>query len=359
MIRHSSSHLKTSDFDYVSRVARTNFVGEGPLVARFRECLSSRFGRSGTLLTNSGTAALEIALHQLRKAWSQRRHVVVSSYVCPAVVNAIERERLKPVFVDVQARSLNLDVVLASERMDERTLAIICTHLAGMPDNCLAAERFGVPVISDCAQAIGARLDGREITQYGCLAVLSFGSTKPFTAGTGGALMTNDQELLLGASTYACSELPVEHYQEYGFEPTCGQNFSDLNAGLGIAQLKRFEALLKRRRSIAEKYDAELEDSTCLVVQDHDLKSERNGYRYYFLSDNSSKWLVHLRGYGIDARPSIAHDMSSYYRGAGRLPNVRRHASRVVSVPIHPAMSTTDVQKVALALRRGLEAGLQ
>ena len=311
------------------------------------------------MLSNNGTAALEIALHLLKQTAPRRRHVVVSAYVCPAVVNAIERESLKPVFADVQAGSLNLDVALARERMDEHTLAIICTHLAGMPDDCVAAEKTGVPVISDCAQGVGARLDGRELTQHGCLAVLSFGSTKPFTAGAGGALMADDPALLLGASTYACSEMSVEHYREYGFEPTYGQHFPDLNAGLGLAQLKRFDALLRKRRSIAQHYDGALAGTPCHVLPDTGGKAERNGYRYYLLSDDASQWLAHLRGHGIDARPSIAHDMTAYFRGAGHLPNVRRHASRVVSVPIHPAMTAGDVRKVVAALRQGIEAGLQ
>ena len=358
-IRHSASHLSAGDFAYVGRIARTNFAGEGPLAAEFRQRLAAAFGRSGAVLANSGTAALELALHQLRQAAPNKRHVAVSAYVCPAVVNAILREGLKPLFADVQDRSMNLDVEKLRPRIDDRVLAVILTHVGGVPDDCAAAATLGVPVISDCAQGVGAVSAGMPVTQCGTMAVLSFGSTKPFTAGTGGAVLIDDAAMLEGAIRHATSELDEASYRQGGFRSTYGQHFPDLNAGLGLAQLKRFGSFLRRRRAIARRYDKVLATAGCEVQGVASSESERNGFRYFFLSDRAAAWIDLLRQAGIDARPSIAHDMTTYVSGLGRLANIRANAPRMVSVPIHPALSEADIQSITAALGRGIEAGLR
>jgi aminotransferase len=360
MIGHSSSHLRAADFAYINRIARTNFAGEGPLAMVFRENLAKVFGRREVVLSNNGAAALELALHLLRKQAPTKRDVVVSAYVCPAVVNAIVREGLRPLFADVMPDALNLDIQSVRARMDHgSTLAVVCTHVGGIPDDCQAAEFLGSELISDCAQSIGATVAGRSVAQYGRFAVLSFGSTKPLTAGTGGALMMDDAELRDRARRRATSELGVEDYRSSGFEDTYGQHFPDLNAGLGLAQLKRFDAFLQRRRLIAKQYDKVLVEAGCTVPGSAPTQSERNAYRYYFLSDRSTEWVALLRRNAIDARASIAHDMTAYFPRAGRLPGVKRNAERVVSVPIYPRLTALQVKTIVMALRLGVESGLQ
>lgn len=358
-IRHSSSHVGADDFAYVRRIAKSNFVGEGPFAESLRKRLATVFGRPGVVLTNSGTAALELALHQLRTEAPRRRLVAVSAYVCPAVVNAILRADLKPLFADIEPRSLNLDVASLRDRVDDRLLAIILTHPGGVPDDCKAAESLALPVISDCAQGVGAMSAGRPVTQYGRTAVLSFGPTKPFTAGTGGAILMDDAAMLEELRVLARGEHDVAHYRRAGFHVSFGQQFADVNAGLGLSQLSRFDRFLRRRRAIARRYDKVLLPAGCLVPGSDLQHGERNGFRYVMLSDHAVAWLDLLRGAGIDARPSIAHDMTAYFPGLGRLGNLRHQAPRVVSVPIHPRLTDKEVRTITSALRRGIDMGLR
>lgn len=358
MISHSASSVAAKDFSFVEGLARANFVGPGRLSERFRNRLRAFARRSECMLTNSGTAALEISLHVLRRALPKRRYVAVGSYVCPAVVSAIVREGLKPLFLDVMPDSVRISMESARNRIDQATLALICTNIGGIPDDYTEAERLGCPVVSDCAQGIGSSWAGRSIVELGQFAVFSFGPTKMLTAGVGGALLSNDETSHRSATSYATGELDVAEYRQKGFLATYGQCFSDLNAGLGLSQLQRMGAFVRKRQAIARAYGAVLLPHG-IGVPALPSGAGSNCYRYYFLSDRSADWIALLRRAGIDARPSISHSMVDYFQRIGRLPNLRKNAACMVSLPIYPELTTRQVGKITDTLQRAVDKGLR
>lgn len=359
MIRHSSSNVLPEDFAFVQNLATRNFVGRGELCRHFEASLSGRFDRPRALLTNSGTAALEVSLNALRKIKPKADRVIVSAYVCPAVVSAVLRESLKPVFVDVMPGSMNLDVRLAADRVDENTLALVLTNLGGVPDDYEQGLALGCFVVSDCAQAIGATWNGVDLATLGHLAVTSFGPTKVLTAGVGGALLTGDEELYDHAKNYATPEWDVDMYKFAGFVSTCGQHFSDLNAGLGLAQLAKLDTMIDRRRSIAQRYSDLLSTELGVLLPEKPSQARENNFRYYFFSNMAPRWLALLSQSGVDARGSIAHDMSTYFQGLERMERLAKNVGRVVSLPIYPSMTDSEVGDVLSALRRGFAQGLR
>lgn len=359
MIRHSSSAATAADFSYAAGLGERNFVGAGPLARRFSGRLCHATNRQAAVLTGSGTAALEIALHLLRREKPRGKYVAVSAYVCPAVISAILREGLKPLFIDVSPDSMSLNAAAAAARIDAQTLALVCTNIGGFADDYTKLGKLPSPLISDCAQSFGTTWKGRSIAALGDMAVLSFGPTKMLTAGAGGALLTGDAVRHAKALRYASEELSVEDYLAQGFVPTYGQHFPDVNAGLGLAQLKRFGTFLRKRRSIAAAYSAALGPVAKRLLPGIPAYSEPNYYRYYFLSDHSDRWIRLLRRGGVDARASISHDMSEYFSRIGPLPNLRENAQRMVSLPIHAALSRREADRVASILTHGVEAGLR
>lgn len=358
MIPHSSSSVRITDFAFIKKIALRNFVGQGRMCQRFEENLRKACKRESSILVNSGSAALELALHVLRQRWPRRKYVAVSSYVCPAVVSSIVRSDLKPLFMDIQLDSMNLDTVKLQQRADDRILAALYTNIAGMPDDYHNVADLPCAIISDCAQGFGATWEGQPLASLGHLAILSFAPTKMLTAGTGGALLMNDPTLSSWASRQAAKELEVAFYQRQGFEATNGQFFSDLNAGLGLAQLQRLSNFLIKRRAIAAKYTAVLRDRRDISLPRAPSVAVSSFYRYYFLTDKATAWLQHLRGAGIDARPSISHDMSIYHKNLAAMPNLKHNRSRLVSLPIYPSLLLSDVHHVVKVLKHGTELGL-
>ena len=359
MINHSSSSVLPKDFSFIKNLSQRNFVGKGTYCNKFREKLSHTTGRCECILTNNGSEALQISLYVLRTMNPKCKNVAVSGYVCPTVVSAIYREGLKPLFLDVLPDSMGISMESAHDRIDESTLALICTNTGGFPDEYSKTQKLPCPVISDCAQAIGSKFNGRSITEYGLVTILSFGPTKMLTAGTGGALLIDDRNMYELAMKYSAGEMDVEYYMRNGFLTTFGQHFSDLNAGLGLSQLKRFESFLLKRRSIAQKYTDVLRSNGEVNLPSHSLDATPNFYRYYFFSDQANQWLDFLRYGGVDARSSISHNMSEYFPHSDQMPNLIKNSNRIISLPIYPSFSRGEINKVVKMLQKGLDSGLR
>jgi dTDP-4-amino-4,6-dideoxygalactose transaminase len=351
MIRHSASHLVAADFDYVREIIDRNHIGAGPLCDALRELLKTQFPCNEVILADSGTAALHLCLLGLASERPGRTKVLAGAYACPEVICAILHARLEPVLVDSRADCLNVDMAAVGRLVDEKTLAIICTHVGGIPDDTRLAASFGAPVISDCAQAVGSSVHGRDVASEGLVTILSFGPTKMLSAGSGGALLCRSESLGRTLVNLARTELSIEEYRHGGFRTTYGQHFGDLTAGLAAAQLRRLAKLVERRRSIAASYEAVLRARGDIELPNEGACARANRFRYYFLSREAAVWIESLRSRGIDARGSIAHVIPEYYGSLPGFPRLRAMAGRVVSVPIYPAMSTADVDTITAALQ--------
>lgn len=352
LIRHSSSTVCSADFRYVKNLAMRNYVGYGDLCKELARQLPKWFGRSGAVLTDSGEGALMLALQHLKSLNSGQSEVIVSAYVCPSVVNAILARGLRPVFADVAANSLNLDMGdVRDHRLTQQTLAVLCTHIGGLPDDIHAGMQFGIPVISDCAQALGTSIAGCSLLAFGDMAITSFGPTKFLTGGLGGAVLCDERDEG-PVRRLAMPELPVTEYQEQGFVQTLGQHVSEMNAGLVLAQLQHLQNFVLKRQRIAQKYDEALRAIPGVTLPKMLANAEPNWFRYYFFSDQANEWQWRLQQSGVDARTSISHVMTDYFPNAGTRTELARQARRVVSLPIYPGLTAAQVARIVVALQR-------
>lgn len=352
VIRHSSSTVSGADFRYIRKLAKQNYVGYGDLCRELELQLEKKFNRFGAVLASSGEGALALALHQLRSRAPGKKEVIVSAYVCPAVVNAILAQGLQPVFADVTPNSLNLGVSdVRASRLTQQTLVILCTHIGGLPDDIHAAMQLGIPVISDCAQSLGSCIAGRPLLTFGDMAITSFGPTKFLTGGLGGVILCDERDEE-AVRRIAIPELSVAEYQEHGFTQTLGQHVCELNAGLVLAQLQHLENFVQKRNRIARKYDELLRSVPGITFPEMIGNAEPNRFRYYFFSDHASEWLRHLQLSGVDARASISHVMTEYFPNSGIRTELARLAKQVVSLPIYPGLKASQVSRIVEVLQR-------
>lgn len=353
LIQHSASHVLAADFNYIAGLVERNYVGPGPLCEDLRQLIKEQFTCSEVILTDSATAALHLCLVALALERSGRTRVLAGAYACPELICAILQAGLEPVLADSRADCLNVDMTAVGRLVDEKTLAIICTHVGGMPDDSRLAATFGVPVISDCAQGVGSSVDGHDVASEGLCAILSFGPTKMLSAGGGGALLCRSESLGRTIADLARAELSIEEYRRGGWRITYGQHIGDLTAGLAAAQLRRLNGLVERRRSIAASYEAALRRRADVELPHEGAGMRVNRFRYYFLSREAAAWIESLRSRGIDARGSISHVIPEYYGGLQAFPRLGAMSDRVVSVPIYPAMSAAEADTITVALQGG------
>jgi perosamine synthetase len=350
-VPHSASALAADDFAFIRDVVGRNFAGNGEECQRLRDRLASLCQRKHVILTSSGTAALELSLLALGARDRTKRQVVTSAYVCPAVANAIAAAGLEAVFADCKSDSLSLGAAQLAAAVSAQTAAVVLTNLGGIPDDYDLPP--GIPVVSDCAQALGTLIDGVPLTALGDVAVVSFGPTKIVTGGGGGAVLCDDDALAAIVSEMARPELPVSLYRERGFVTTRGQHFSDINAGLVLSQLGKLPGFIAWRRAIAARYDEVLAGVDVRVV--HEGQGvQLNRYRYYILAEDAAGLIAQLRSVGIDARDSLAHRTAGYVSAMDEPRNISSLAARVVSLPIHCQMSAADVELVALTLQSSI-----
>lgn len=175
--------------------------------------------------------------------------VILPSYVCAAPWLAVVRVGAQPKIVDIEPDSYAIDPAAVKKVLSVRTSAIIVPHLFGLPADLTGLQSLGVPLIEDCAQTLGATEAGRQVGTVGAVTVCSFYATKLLCTGEGGMVLSHDQSLLERARALReYDEEPVLDDRAFNYKMT------DLQAALGLSQLRRFPSFLERRREIAAAY---------------------------------------------------------------------------------------------------------
>lgn len=351
LIRHSGSSVIESDFNYIKTIVDTNYIGPGPLTADLVNYALSYSRRNFAIPCDSGTDALQIILHLLKTKSPLKKKVVLSSYACPSLISAIQNEGLEAVLVDTHERSMNMGSKWTSHFDFSEILAIVCTHIAGIPDDIETLCSLKVPVISDCAQALGTELKGKNLLSWGDFSLTSFGPTKYITGGQGGMLFCNNQDDFQLMQKYATPELSSAEYERDGFHPSLGQHPNDLNSGLILSQWKRIADLKERRRTIADTYDQSLKEKKSIILPQENEMQSWNRFRYYFFTADSSEVISKLQGKGIDARSSVSHNLSKDLKYKTKFNHIENLSLQLVSIPIYPFLSDEEVDFVVKALR--------
>ncbi len=263
-------HLTGEEGAAVAEAIASGWVSQGPRVREFEEAFAARMGAAAAVATTSCTTALALALHV--SGVGPGDEVIVPSLSFIATANAVWHCGAQPVFADIDPRTYNLDAAAAERAIGPRTKAIMPVHQVGLPADMDAffelGERYGVAIVEDAACAIGALYRGRSIGSLHSLACFSLHPRKVITTGEGGMITVQDPAVAErlrrlrahGMDTsdlarHTADDVVIEAYPERGF------NFrmTDMQAALGLCQLRELDWILERRRALAERYTEALE----------------------------------------------------------------------------------------------------
>ena len=333
----------------VAEVLESGQLTMGPKVAELEAELARACAVGLAVAVSSGTAALHLAVLALRVGPGDE--VLVPAYTFPATANVVALAGARPVLVDVDPVTMNLDPEHVRERVTPRTRAVLPVHLFGRPvewESLEEAVPSGVTLVEDAAGALGARRRGRPCGGLGAIGCLSFHPRKIVTTGEGGAVTTNDAELA-GA---------VRAMRHHGWRPPenrelprPGLNYrlSDLQCAVGIPQLRRLPELLAARARVAALYGERLQG----VVETPTVEEgDTHGWQAYVVQlDRRDEALAGLRAEGIEAQiGTYALHRLSPYRDQGPFPGAERAFDRALALPLHSRLTDADVDRVAAVL---------
>jgi len=347
----------------VADVLRSGWITSGPCVRQLEQELSQYFGGREVRAMSSATGALEIALSVAGVRPGDEVITTPLSWV--ATANVILRAGARPVFVDVDAITRNIDLERIEAAITGRTRALLPVDMAGLPvdrDRLYElARRRGLRVIEDAAQSMGASWRGRRIGSFGDLVAISFHANKNITSGEGGCLVLTD-----AAETDLCTRLRLQgvvRLPDGGEEVEVAggkHNLTDIAARIGLGQLKRLEAFTARRRMLAQRYFERFETDLGCVLPLADF-ANCNWHMFQVLLPLERMRIdrggfiqaMHQRGIGVGVHYPAMHLFGLYRKlgyNPGDFPQAERIGQATVTLPLFPGMADADVDRVCTAV---------
>jgi perosamine synthetase len=346
----------------IDEILRSGKLTQGPHLRAFEQCCAEMAGTRHALAVNSGGTALQLVLEALPVAGGE---VIVPTQTFVATPNSVVRAGGTPVFVDVSAENLAIDVVSLQRAMTPRTRAVIVVHMFGIMSRQLDEVRricrdAGVFLIEDAAHAHGATYNGESAGSLGSAACFSYYATKILSVGEGGAVTTNDERLAAS----------VESLRDHGRASTgdvfdrAGNNFRlpEIPALLGTFQHRRLQEIIAHRRAIAGVYRQVFATMPGVVrVIDPEPRDGHVYWRYPVLLERSvDRRRVQVR-MADEARcrvtwmyEPLCHRQPYYARAdaAGRFPVAEDTIARLLNFPTHPGVALEDAVRIADAFGR-------
>ena len=344
VISHSGTMIGDDDYAAVAGVLKSGWLAQGPQVIRFEDQLSSFLGVKGAVAVSSGTAGLHLALRAL--GVDEGDEVILPSYVCTALLNAVCYVKARAVIVDIENDTFNVDVVSIKGHITDKTKAIIVPHMFGLPAEIEAICDLGIPVIEDCAQSLGARFRGRMTGSFGICSVFSFYATKVIATGEGGMVASDNEELRNRIKN-------LRDYDERDFyEVRYNYKMTDIQAALGISQLNKLPGALDRRSDIAHIYEKILRNRG---IAPPAVPEERRHiyYRYVITLDDNRDFTDKMKSHHIECRRPVYKPLHAQL-GFPACPVTDDVFSRAVSIPLYPSLDDEDVERIAMALEDAL-----
>ena len=335
----------------VAEVLATGQLTMGPKVAEFEAELARTCGTDHAIAVSSGTAALHLAV--LALGIGEGDEVVVPAYTFPATANVVALAGARPVLVDVDPLTMNLDVDQVAAAVTRRTRAVLAVHLFGRPadwEALDAAVPAGVALLEDAAGALGARRRGRPCGGLGALGCLSFHPRKIVTTGEGGAVTTSDARI-----ADAVRELRHHGWQQPELRdmPHPGLNYrlSDILCAVGLPQLRRLDELLATRARLAAAYEERLAGVVTTPSAD---EGDTHGWQAYVVQvERRDDALAALREAGIEAQiGTYALHRLGAYRHQGPFPGADAAFERALALPFHSRLADAEQDRVAAVLTR-------
>ncbi len=377
LIPYSRQNISKEDINAVISTLNSDFLTQGPKIVEFEEALAKFCKAKYAAVLNSGTAALHASYFAL--GLSKGDEFIVPSMTFAATSNAGLYLGAKPIFIDVEKDTGNIDVSKIEEKITKKTKLISPVHFGGLPADLLKirkiAKKHKLFVVEDASHALGATYKDSKIgdSNYSDTTVFSFHPVKHITTGEGGAVLTNNKKLYEKVMLFRSHGITKKEFknkadgdwyyemQELGFN----YRITDLQAALGLSQMKKASQFVKRRQEIALIYKKRFKENPFFKMQS-EKDYGKSAYHLYpiLLNDKyikfKSKIFKELRDNKLWVQVHyIPVYLHPYYRNLGYKkglsPNAEDFYRREISIPIYPGMTNEDVNYVIKTLFNVLE----
>lgn len=364
MISLTKPDLGDTETTRMIDAVRSGAIAQGSIAKKFEEACARWLGVDAGVATNSGTSALVLSLAVLGVA--RGSEVILPSYTCTAILNAVVISGAIPILVDnhddIATMNFNLLADAVEEAITPATRAIIVPHMFGTAADVTAISALGLPVIEDITLAFGATTpDGRQVGSVGDLAVCSFHASKMVACGEGGMLLGR-QDLARRARELngSESEQVEQRFQNVSapFTLQYGFRLSDVLAACGLAQVERLPETIARRRALARHYTEALGCVRGISLP----KAEIPGCVFFrFIAQVSDRnpidVLMALKDSGIEGGRGVYPPLHRLLEtNPLSFPGAERAVCKNISIPLYPAIEDHEVEEVTISLRRALGA---
>ncbi|MCK4994200.1 MAG: DegT/DnrJ/EryC1/StrS aminotransferase family protein [Candidatus Omnitrophica bacterium] len=347
VIEHSCSTIGKEERDAVIKVLKTNYLAEGQDVRRFEKEMCEYIGGKGAVATSTGTLALHLALACL--GIEKNDEIIVPSYVCRSVLNAVLSIGARPVVVDVNIDDYNISFSCVRKKVSKKTKAIIVAHMFGCPAEIDQFRDLGVPIIEDCAHAIGAEYKGKKVGSWGDLAIFSFEGTKYIITGEGGMVIANSRRLF-----NKLKKLKEPNSRDSIVKYT--YRMTNLQAAIGRVQLARLENFISKRKKIVKMYNKAFSKTQMQLPVEYQY-AKHVFHRYMVkINYNIRKYMNLCCRQGVNVKqPVKPYSLHKYLELSDYdFPNTRHIMKSAVSLPIYPSLTKKQVQYIIKVSKKAL-----
>lgn len=363
----SAPDITEQEKKFVLEVLESNYLSMGPMLERFEKEFASYIGTKHAIAVNSGTSGLHLMVKAL--GLKSGDEVITTPFSFVASANCLLYEGVRPVFVDIDCQSMNIDTNLIEKAITHRTRAVLPVHVFGVPADMTRirdiAVKNNLKILEDSCEALGAAHGGKKVGTFGEGAVFAFYPNKQMTTGEGGMIVTDNDTI-----ASACRSMRNQGRDE-GSEWLChdrlGYNYrlDEMSAALGLAQLKRIDEILQKRSRVASLYRDKLGDikEVQLPLTDHIPNTTLSWFVFVVRLNplvDRNKVIKYMKDAGIDTRPYFnpIHLQSFYieqfgYR-RGDFPVTETISESTLALPFHNNLTEKQISYVAMALKEAV-----
>lgn len=364
MINVFGSLVGQEELEEIRTSLEAQWMGIGPKTASFEKLFAERLGLPNFLLLDSGSNSLHMAVELL--GLPKGSEVIVPSFTWIACAHAVVLAGCKPVFCDVDYESQNVSAEDIAKAMTKKTKAVMVVHYGGLPVEIEKIKELGLPIIEDAAHAVDSKRQGQACGSMGEVGIYSFDAIKNLAMGEGGGLTTKDPERAkrarhlrycgIGKSGFEASAKKDRwwEYEILDFFPKMLP--SDIAASIGLAQLRKLDAMQSRRKELWELYQREFASVPWLLRPKDAPAGDRHSYFTYCVRvpggrrDTLAKHLYE-KGIYTTLRYHPLH-MNPIYKSKAGLPVCERLNEEALSIPLHPGLKDADAAEIIEAIKK-------